>query len=75
MLQAIVVSAEAMLSYAIVFEKTETDWSAYAPDLPGLGVAASTMEEAEELTGEGIEFQIAGLREDGLPVPTPATQG
>jgi predicted RNase H-like HicB family nuclease len=39
-----------------------------------LGVAAASLEEAEELIREGIEFHIAGLREDGLPIPLPATQ-
>jgi predicted RNase H-like HicB family nuclease len=39
-----------------------------------LGVAATTIEEAETLIREGIEFHIDGLREDGLPVPMPATQ-
>ncbi|HUY94416.1 MAG TPA: type II toxin-antitoxin system HicB family antitoxin [Terracidiphilus sp.] len=63
-----------MTQYAVVFEKTPTGWSAYAPDLPGLGVAAKTMEEAEQLIREGIEFHIQGLREDGLPIPTPDTQ-
>jgi len=63
-----------MMQYAVVFEKTSTGWSAYAPDLPGLGVAASTFEETERLIKEGIEFHIEGLREDGLPVPEPATQ-
>jgi len=63
-----------MMQYAVVFEKTPTGWSAYAPDLPGLGVAASTVEEAEQLIREGMEFHIEGLREDGLPIPIPATQ-
>jgi predicted RNase H-like HicB family nuclease len=63
-----------MTQYAVVFEKTSTGWSAYAPDLPGLGVAATTIEEAEQLIKEGIEFHIEGLREDGLPVPEPAAQ-
>ncbi len=63
-----------MTEYAVVFEKTSNGWSAYAPDLPGLGVAAATIEETEKLIREGIEFHIAGLREDGLPVPAPATQ-
>jgi predicted RNase H-like HicB family nuclease len=62
------------MTYAVVFEKTETGWSAYAPDLPGLGVAAVTIEEAEQLMREGLEFHIAGLREDGHPVPAPATK-
>ena len=34
-----------MTGYAVVFEKTETGWSAYAPDLPGLGVAGETFED------------------------------
>lgn len=62
-----------MTQYAVVFEKTPTGWSAYAPDLPGLGVAAATIEEAEQLIREGIEFHIDGLREDGLPIPAPDT--
>ncbi len=63
-----------MTQYVVVFEKTSTGWSAYAPDLPGLGIAAPSIEEAEELIREGIEFHIEGLREDGLPVPSPDTQ-
>lgn len=63
-----------MTEYAVVFEKTSNGWSAYAPDLPGLGVAAATFEETEALIREGIELHIAGLREDGLPIPAPATQ-
>jgi len=63
-----------MKNDAEVFEKTATGWSAYVPDLPGLGVAARTMEEAERLLREGIEFHLAGLREDGLPVPEPVAQ-
>jgi predicted RNase H-like HicB family nuclease len=63
-----------MTRYAVVFEKTSTGWSAYAPDLRGLGVAAATIEETEKLIREGIEFHLEGLREDGLPVPEPQTQ-
>jgi predicted RNase H-like HicB family nuclease len=63
-----------MTGYAVVFEKTETGWSAYAPDLPGLGVAGATFEETEQLIREGIEFHIEGLRADGDPVPEPTTR-
>ena len=34
-----------MREYAVIFEKTETGWSAYAPDLPGLGVVGGSFEE------------------------------
>ena len=63
-----------MMEYAAVFEKTSNGWSAYAPDLPGLGVAAPSFEETEQLLREGIVLHIDGMREDGLPVPEPSTQ-
>lgn len=49
-------------------------WSAYIPELPGLGDAAATLEETEVLIREGIEFHFAGLCEDGLPIPAPGTE-
>ncbi len=63
-----------MMEYGVVLEKTSNGWSAYVQDLPGLGVAAATVEETEQLIREGIEFHISGLREDGVPVPAPAAQ-
>ncbi|WP_419805587.1 type II toxin-antitoxin system HicA family toxin [Terriglobus sp.] len=61
----------AMKEYAAVFEKTSTGWSAYVPDLPGLGVGAETFEETEQLIREGIEFHLEGLRESGCDIPQP----
>jgi predicted RNase H-like HicB family nuclease len=63
-----------MKEYAVIFEKTVTGWSAYVPDLPGLGVAGTTFEETKQLIREGIEFHIEGLRADGEPVPEPKTR-
>jgi predicted RNase H-like HicB family nuclease len=63
-----------MMEFAVVFEKTSNGWSAYAPDLPGLGVAGATIEETKRLLREGIEFHIEGMREDGLPIPEPTTE-
>jgi len=63
-----------MKEYAAVFEKTSNGWSAYVPDLPELGVAAETFAQTEQLLREGIEMHIAGMREDGLPIPEPLTQ-
>jgi predicted RNase H-like HicB family nuclease len=61
------------MEYAVIFEKTSTGWSAYVPDLPGLGVADSTYEATEQLIREGITFHIEGLLADGLPIPEPTT--
>jgi predicted RNase H-like HicB family nuclease len=63
-----------MREYATIFERTSTGWSAYAPDLPGLGVAGPTYEATEELICEGIAFHIEGLRRDDEPVPEPTTR-
>jgi predicted RNase H-like HicB family nuclease len=63
-----------MKQYAVVFEKTSTGWSAYAPDLPGLGVAGPTYEATEQLIRDGIAFHIEGLVADGEPVPEPTTR-
>ncbi len=63
-----------MREYAVIFEQTSTGWSAYVPDLPGLGVTGSTFEEIEQLIREGIDFHIAGLRADGDAVPEPTTR-
>ncbi|HEX4423978.1 MAG TPA: type II toxin-antitoxin system HicB family antitoxin [Terriglobales bacterium] len=58
------------------YEKSETGWGAYAPDLPGLGVASKTLDEAKELIREAIDFHLEGLREHGdqIPVPSATTE-
>ncbi len=63
-----------MREYLVIFEPAnDGGWGAYAPDLPGLGVVGDSREDAEELIREGIAIHIAGLREDGLPIPEPVT--
>ena len=63
-----------MKEYAVIFEQTSTGWSAYAPDLPGLGVAGPTYEATEQPIRDGIAFHIEGLLRDGEPVPEPTTR-
>jgi predicted RNase H-like HicB family nuclease len=62
-----------MAKYAIIIEKGESNYSAYAPDLPGAVAAAKTEEETIDLMKGAIEFHIQGLKEDRLPVPEPTT--
>jgi len=61
------------MRYAIVVEKTENNYSAYVPDLPGCVATGQTIEETENEIREAIRFHIEGLREDGLVVPQPAS--
>jgi predicted RNase H-like HicB family nuclease len=63
-----------MKEYAAIFEKTSPGWSAYAPDLPGLGVAGPNHEATEQLIREGIAFHIEGLLAGDEPVPEPTTR-
>lgn len=63
-----------MREYTVIYEHgNDGGWGAYVPDLPGLGVVGDTREEAHQLIVEGIALHIAGLIEDGLPVPEPTS--
>jgi predicted RNase H-like HicB family nuclease len=57
------------MRYAIVIEKANGNYSAYAPGLPGCVATGDTPREAEDNMREAIRFHIDGLIEDGLPVP------
>ncbi|MHB1104688.1 MAG: type II toxin-antitoxin system HicB family antitoxin [Devosia sp.] len=61
------------MRYAVVIEKTETNYSAYVPDLPGCVATGETVAEVENEISEAIRFHIEGLNEDGLPVPAPTS--
>jgi len=63
-----------MLEYTVIYERADDGgWGAYVPDLPGLGVVGDTFEAAQQLIAGGISMHIAGLKEDGLPIPEPTT--
>jgi len=58
-----------MYRFLIVIEKTNGNYSAYSPDLPGCVATGATREEAEQNMYEAIELHLQGLKEDGLPIP------
>jgi predicted RNase H-like HicB family nuclease len=62
------------MKYAIVIEHGRSGYSAYVPDLPGCVAVARTRQEVERLIEEAIVMHVAGLHEDGLPVPPPQTE-
>jgi predicted RNase H-like HicB family nuclease len=53
----------------VVVERSANGWSAYPPDLPGIGVAGATRADTEQLTAEAIDLHLQGLADDGLPIP------
>ncbi len=58
-----------MHRFLIVIEKTESNYSAYSPDLPGCIATGATREEAEKNMHDAIEMHVKGLLEDNLPIP------
>lgn len=61
------------MHYAIVIEKAENNYAAYAPDVPGCVATGATVEEVKQQMSEALEFHFEGLREDNEPIPEPTT--
>lgn len=62
------------MRYAIVIEKTKTNFSAYVPDLPGCVATGKTVAQVESEIRDAIAFHLEGMREDGLLPPVPSSQ-
>lgn len=64
------------MKYLVIYEKSDSGWGAYAPDLPGLGVAGTTLDEVKDLVRDAVEFHLEGMRQhgDSIPVPTATTE-
>ena len=62
------------MRYAIVIEKSETNYAAYVPDLPGCVTTGATIQEVEQGIREAIQLHLAGLLEDGQPIPEPSSE-
>jgi predicted RNase H-like HicB family nuclease len=61
------------MKYAVIYEKTNTGYSCYVPDLPGCIAAGKDLGETKNLMERAIEIHLAGMREDGLAIPEPTT--
>jgi predicted RNase H-like HicB family nuclease len=61
--------------YMVIIEQGESSWGAHVPDLPGCVAVGETRAEVISLIREAIVFHIDGLKEEGLPVPKPISEG
>jgi predicted RNase H-like HicB family nuclease len=61
------------LTFAVIVEKGEHNFSAYTPDLPGCVTTGKTIPETIENMKEAISFHLEGLREDSRPILASAT--
>jgi predicted RNase H-like HicB family nuclease len=59
-----------MYRFLVVIEKTEENFSAYSPDLPGCVATGETTQEAQENMHEAIQMHVAGMKEDGEAIPS-----
>ena len=64
-----------MMRYMVVIERGDTSWGAHVPDLPGCVAVGEARAEVLRLIREAIALHIDGLRQDGLPVPAPSSEG
>jgi predicted RNase H-like HicB family nuclease len=61
------------MRYLVVVEKGQTSFGAYVPDLPGCIAVGESREEVLASIQEAIEFHLEGLKQDGQPIPAPAS--
>ena len=60
-----------MQKILIIFEKTNSGYSAYAPDLPGCIATGKSRTLVETRMYEAIQFHLEGLKESNYPIPEP----
>lgn len=61
------------VTYAVVYEQSQKNHSAYVPDLPGCVATGRTRAIVERRIRKAIAMHLEGMREDGDPVPVPTT--
>ncbi|MBD2278960.1 MULTISPECIES: type II toxin-antitoxin system HicB family antitoxin [Aphanizomenonaceae] len=63
-----------MIEYTVIYERGQTNWGAYVPDLPGCVSIGDTLAEVQENIKEAIALYLEVLKEDGQPIPEPSTE-
>ncbi|HEY9146959.1 MAG TPA: type II toxin-antitoxin system HicB family antitoxin [Thiobacillus sp.] len=62
------------MRYAIVIVKSENNFGAWVPDLPGCVATGATVDIVHKRIQEAIGWHLAGMQEDGEPIPPPLAQ-
>ncbi len=63
-----------MASYiALVRKDADSDYGVEFPDFPGCISIGKTMDEVRRMGMEALAFHIAGMIEDGAPIPEPSS--
>lgn len=59
--------------FGLLRKDTDSDFGVSFPDFPGCVTAGRTLDEAQRMAREALEFHIKGMVEDGDPVPEPSS--
>lgn len=62
------------MDYLVIIEKTDHNYSAFMPDVPGCVATGITTDEVLKNLKIALALHLEGLKEDGLPIPEPAAQ-
>jgi predicted RNase H-like HicB family nuclease len=55
--------------YLVIVEKETGNFGAYLPDVPGCVATGKTRAEVLERMRKAFAMHVAGLKEDGVPLP------
>lgn len=61
------------MRYAVIIERGARNYSAYVPDVDGCVAAGKTVQETLDLLREALRMHLEALRDDGEPIPDPAS--
>jgi len=62
-----------MNKYLVVVEKANRNFAAYLPDVPGCVATGKTRDQVLDRIQKAFAMHVAGMREDGLPLPEPVS--
>ena len=63
-----------MTEYTVIYERGDTNWSAYVPDLPGCIATGKDRADTEKYIREAIEFHLEGMHLRGEIIPAPTVE-
>jgi predicted RNase H-like HicB family nuclease len=61
------------MRYAVVIEKTDNNYGAYVPDLPGCGTTGGSVQEVLANIRQAIELHLDGMAADKETIPNPSS--
>lgn len=62
------------MRYSVVIERSEKNYSAYLPDVPGCIATGKTPALTLKRLWKALEMHLAAHKEDALPIPVRTTE-